>query len=67
MRVTGLPRDEADPLMSRLMLDYDGSVEVSDEGGIFYRFRSDAGRRWSSRRPSLAPRRRGRASRSSRR
>lgn len=38
MRVTGLPRDEADPLMSRLMLDYDGSVEVSDEGGIFYRF-----------------------------
>jgi hypothetical protein len=40
MRVTGLPRDEADPLMSRLMLDYDGSVEVSDEGGIFYRFES---------------------------
>ena len=40
MRVTGLPRDEADPLMSRLMLDYEGSVEVSDEGGIFYRFES---------------------------
>ena len=38
IRVTGLPRDEADPLMSRLMLDYDGSVEVSDEGGIVYRF-----------------------------
>jgi hypothetical protein len=38
IRVTGLPRDEADPLMSRLMLDYDGTVEVSDEGGIVYRF-----------------------------
>jgi hypothetical protein len=40
MRVTGLPRDEADPLMARLMLDYDGSVEVSDQGGIVYRFES---------------------------
>ena len=38
MRVTGLPRDEADPLMARLMLDYDGSVEVSEDGGISYRF-----------------------------
>lgn len=38
MRVTGLPRDEADPLMSRLMLDFEGSVEVADGGGIFYRF-----------------------------
>lgn len=38
MRVTGLPRDEADPLMARLMLDYDGTVEVSEEGGITYRF-----------------------------
>lgn len=38
IRVTGLPRDEADPLMARLMLDYDGTVEVSDEGGIVYRF-----------------------------
>jgi hypothetical protein len=25
-------------MMARLMLDYDGDVEVSDEGGIFYRF-----------------------------
>lgn len=40
MRVTGLPRHEADPLMAKLMLDYDGEVEVSDEGGIFYRFTS---------------------------
>jgi hypothetical protein len=38
MRVTGLPRDEADPRMARLMLDYDGTVEVSEEGGIVYRF-----------------------------
>jgi hypothetical protein len=38
IRVTGLPRDEADPLMARLLLDYDGEVEVSDEGGIVYRF-----------------------------
>jgi hypothetical protein len=38
IRVTGLPREEADPLMARLMLDYDGTVEVSEEGGIVYRF-----------------------------
>ena len=38
MRVTGLPREEADPLMARLMLDYEGDVEVSEEGGIIYRF-----------------------------
>ncbi len=38
MRVTGLPRDEADPLMARLMLDYEGEVDVSDDGGIFYKF-----------------------------
>lgn len=38
MRVTGLPREEADPLMARLMLDYEGEVEVSDDGGIFYSF-----------------------------
>jgi len=38
MRVTGLPRDKADPMMARLMLDYDGDVAVSEDGGIFYRF-----------------------------
>ena len=38
MRVTGLPREEADPLMARLMLDYEGDVEVSDDGAIFYTF-----------------------------
>jgi hypothetical protein len=38
MRVTGLPRGQADPMMARLMLDYDGDVDVSEEGGIVYRF-----------------------------
>ncbi len=38
MKVTGLPRDRADPLMSRLMLDYDGEVSVSESGGVTYAF-----------------------------
>jgi hypothetical protein len=38
MRVTGLPRDQADPLMAKLMLDYEGDVDVSEDGGIVYRF-----------------------------
>jgi hypothetical protein len=38
MRVTGLPRDQADPLMARLMLDHDGDVDVGEGGGIVYRF-----------------------------
>jgi hypothetical protein len=38
MRVTGLPRAEADPLMARLMVDYDGDVGVSEDGGITYKF-----------------------------
>jgi hypothetical protein len=38
MRVTGLPREEADPMMARLMLDYEGDVEVSEAGGIIYKF-----------------------------
>jgi hypothetical protein len=38
MRVTGLSRAEADPLMARLMLDHEGNVEVSDAGGIYYTF-----------------------------
>lgn len=40
MRVTGLPRHEADPLMARLMLDHDGTVNVSEGGGIYYTFES---------------------------
>ncbi len=38
MRVTGLERGRADSLMAKLMLDYDGDVAVSEEGGIVYRF-----------------------------
>ncbi|APR99758.1 hypothetical protein [Pajaroellobacter abortibovis] len=38
MRVTGLSRAEADPILARLMLDYEGEVDVSSEGGIVYRF-----------------------------
>jgi len=38
MRVTGYPREQADPLMAKLMLDYDGDVAVSEDGGIVYRF-----------------------------
>lgn len=40
MRVTGLPREQADPLMARLMLDHDGTVDVAEQGGIIYRFES---------------------------
>lgn len=38
MRVTGLSKEEADPFMAELMLNYEGDVVVSDEGGIFYEF-----------------------------
>lgn len=38
MRVTGGSRERIDPLMSKLLVDYGGSVEVSEEGGIAYRF-----------------------------
>lgn len=38
MRATGLPRDEADALMSKLMLDYEGNVDVTEEGAIVYSF-----------------------------
>jgi hypothetical protein len=38
MRVTGLTRGEADPLMAKLMLDYGGDVAVSEDGGLVYRF-----------------------------
>jgi hypothetical protein len=38
MRVTGLAREKADPMMARLMLDYEGDVDVSEDGGIVYRF-----------------------------
>jgi len=38
MRVTGLSKDEADPFMAELMLNYEGDVQVSEEGGIYYEF-----------------------------
>src|SRR5262249_40524689 len=38
MRVTGLPREVADPLIASLMLDYEGDVGVSEDGGITYTF-----------------------------
>ncbi len=38
MRVTGLPREQVDGMMARLMVDYDGEVDVSEDGGIAYRF-----------------------------
>lgn len=38
MRVTGYSKDEADPFMAKLMLDYEGDVLVSEQGGIYYEF-----------------------------
>jgi hypothetical protein len=55
MRVTGLPRDEADPLMARLMLDHDGTVDVAEQGGILYRFESM--RRTAAEEAPFAPKR----------
>ncbi len=54
MRVTGLPRDEADPLMARLMLDHDGEVHVAEGGGIVYTF--EALRRSAATDPTPRPR-----------
>lgn len=54
MRVTGLPRDQADPLMAQLMLDHDGSVDVSEGGGIFYTF--EALRRTAAEEAAVRPR-----------
>lgn len=39
MRVTGWPKAKADPVLAKLMLDFDGEVSVSDEGGIVYTFK----------------------------
>ncbi|MEM7495005.1 MAG: hypothetical protein AAF471_02465 [Myxococcota bacterium] len=38
MRVTGLGKEKLDPILARLLLDYEGGVEVSDEGAVVYRF-----------------------------
>jgi len=53
MRVTGLPRAQADQRMARLMLDYDGDVSVTDGGAIVYRF--SALRKSAEERPTKAP------------
>jgi hypothetical protein len=58
MRATGLPREKADPMMARLMLDYEGDVGVSEDGGIFYSFpamRKTASEAESSRSTSSPP------------
>ncbi len=57
MRATGLPREQADPLMARLMLDYEGDVGVSDDGGIFYSFPAlrKTAEAESARAPSVPP------------
>ncbi len=38
VRVTGLPRPEAETAVSRLLVDYDGEVDVTEGGAIVYRF-----------------------------
>jgi hypothetical protein len=40
MRVVGGTRAEAEALLCRLVLDYDGQIEVSEEGAVIYRFAS---------------------------
>lgn len=53
MRVTGLSKDEADPFMARLMLNHDGDVTVSEEGGIIYEF--PAMRKTAIAEPTMSP------------
>jgi len=38
VRVTGLDRGEADARMSRLLLDYNGDIDISPDGALVYRF-----------------------------
>lgn len=39
MRITGLGRGDADAVLSRLMLNLDGDVSVTDDGAIVYAFK----------------------------
>ncbi len=55
MRITGLPREVADPMMARLMLDYEGEVDVSEGGGITYRFEAIRKTASDARAPSPPP------------
>jgi hypothetical protein len=38
LRVTGMTREQADPFIAALMLEYNGDVKVSEFGGITYSF-----------------------------
>jgi hypothetical protein len=38
MRVTGLSKEEADPLIVQMLLEYEGEVTVSESGAIVYDF-----------------------------
>lgn len=40
IRVTGAAPDKADALVSRLLVDYEGHIDVTEEGAILYRFPS---------------------------
>ncbi|MEW5849716.1 MAG: hypothetical protein AB2A00_12940 [Myxococcota bacterium] len=39
MAVTGLTHDEAERLITRLLVDYEGEIEVSEAGAVFYIFK----------------------------
>jgi hypothetical protein len=39
MRVTGLQREEAERLLLRLVVDYGGDIEATDNGAVVYRFK----------------------------
>ena len=56
MRVTGLPRDEAERLLLRLVVDYQGDIEVADSGAIVYKF-ADLRQTARARGPAAARRR----------
>lgn len=53
LAVTGKPRAEVDAMMARLMLDFDGEVDVAENGGIVYRF--PGLRRTADDHPDVAP------------
>jgi hypothetical protein len=38
MRLLGGTREEAESVLCRLVIDYDGEVEVSDDGAVMYKF-----------------------------
>ncbi len=39
MRVTGLEREEAERVLLRLVVDYQGDIEATDNGAVVYRFK----------------------------